>query len=119
MTCRECLPPEVIVRHREGKAPLARPNDTLTRIDGRTRIVTCWDFAATPYQGRWKIYVDIYQEEIAMIEERIAALRKREQVCWDMSEVFLHAKDAHGLHDMGVEIQGIQWAIRELENCSV
>jgi hypothetical protein len=53
-----------------------------------------------------------------MIEERIAALRKREQVCWDMSEVFLHAKDAHGLHDMGVEIQGIQWAIRELENCS-
>jgi hypothetical protein len=29
--------------------------------------------------------------------------------------VFLHTKDAHGLHDMGVEIQGIQWAIRELE----
>jgi hypothetical protein len=47
--------------------------------------------------------------------ERIDALRKREAVCWDMSEVFLHAKDAHGLHDMGVEIQGIQWAIRELE----
>lgn len=53
-----------------------------------------------------------------MVEERIAALRKREQVCWDMSEVFLHAKDAHGLHDMGVEIQGIQWALRELENCT-
>ena len=50
-----------------------------------------------------------------MIAERIKALRKREAVCWDMSEVFLHAKDAHGLHDMGVEIQGIQWAIRELE----
>jgi hypothetical protein len=51
-----------------------------------------------------------------MIKERIEALRKREAVCWDMSEVFLHAKDAHGLHDMGVEIQGIQWAIREIEN---
>jgi hypothetical protein len=50
-----------------------------------------------------------------MIEEQIEALRKREAVCWDMSEVFLHNKDAHGLHDMGVEIQGIQWAIRELE----
>jgi hypothetical protein len=50
-----------------------------------------------------------------MIKERIEALRKREAVCWDMSEVFLHAKDAHGLHDMGVEIQGIQWALRELE----
>lgn len=50
-----------------------------------------------------------------MINERIDALRKRERVCWDMSEVFLHAKDAHGLHDMGVEIQGIQWALRELE----
>jgi hypothetical protein len=54
-----------------------------------------------------------------VIEEQIAALRKREAVCWDMSEVFLHARDAHGLHDMGVEIQGIQWAIRELEKAAV
>ena len=52
---------------------------------------------------------------LTMINERIEALRKRERVCWDMSEVFLHARDAHGLHDMGVEIQGIQWALRELE----
>jgi hypothetical protein len=35
-----------------------------------------------------------------------------------MSAVFLHAKDAHGLHDMGVEIQGIQWALRELTKVS-
>ena len=47
--------------------------------------------------------------------DRIRDLKARELVCWDMSGVFLHAKDAHGLHDMGVEIQGIQWAIRELE----
>jgi hypothetical protein len=49
------------------------------------------------------------------IANRIAALRYRETVCWNMAGVFMSAKDAHGLHDMGVEIQGIQWAIRELE----
>jgi hypothetical protein len=32
-----------------------------------------------------------------------------------MCEVFLHARDSHGIHDMGVEIQGLGWAIRELE----
>ena len=54
-------------------------------------------------------------DEMTDIVERIAALKEREAICWAMSGVFLHAKDAHGLHDMGVEIQGIQWAIRELE----
>ena len=49
------------------------------------------------------------------LSAQIESLRSRERVCWDMSEVFLHSRDAHGLHDMGVEIQGIQWAIRELE----
>ena len=50
------------------------------------------------------------------IEGRIQSLRDRETICWAMSKVFLSSKDAHGLHDMGVEIQGIQWAIRELEH---
>jgi hypothetical protein len=49
------------------------------------------------------------------IEDTLANLQHREKVCWDMADVFLHAKDAHGLHDMGVEIQGIQWAIREVK----
>jgi hypothetical protein len=49
------------------------------------------------------------------IEARIQSLRDRETICWSMSEVFLSSRDARGLHDMGVEIQGIQWAIRELE----
>lgn len=48
-------------------------------------------------------------------QDRITTLKDRERVCWEMAGVFLHAKDAHGLHDMGVEIQGIQWALRELE----
>ena len=50
-----------------------------------------------------------------IVSERIASLREREKICWGMAAVFLSSKDAHGLHDMGVEIQGIQWAIRELE----
>ena len=49
------------------------------------------------------------------LANQIAALKEREAICWDMAGVFLHGRDAHGLHDMGVEIQGIQWAIRELE----
>jgi len=48
--------------------------------------------------------------------ERITSLRERGGVCWAMADVFLRSKDAHGLHDMGVEIQGIQWAIRGLED---
>ena len=48
-------------------------------------------------------------------QERIDALQDRVRICWEMAGVFLHAKDAHGLHDMGVEIQGLNWAIRELE----
>ena len=47
--------------------------------------------------------------------ERITSLRDHEGACWAMANVFLQSHDAHGLHDMGVEIQGIQWAIRELE----
>ena len=50
-----------------------------------------------------------------MIADKIKSLTIREHICWNMAEVFLHARDAHGLHDMGVEIQGIQWALRELK----
>jgi hypothetical protein len=34
---------------------------------------------------------------------------------WDAANVFLGNKDAHGIHDMGVEIQALQRAINELE----
>ena len=42
-------------------------------------------------------------------------LQYREKICWDMAEVFLQNKDAHGIHDMGVEIQALQRAITELK----
>jgi len=52
------------------------------------------------------------------IQDQITALRKSEQACWSMADVFLLARDAHGLLYMGVEIQGIQWATRELEKAA-
>jgi len=48
-------------------------------------------------------------------EQRIVELQDRVRICWEMAGVFLQAKDPHGLHDMGVEIQGLNWAIKELE----
>jgi len=49
-----------------------------------------------------------------MINERIEALRNLESICWEMAGVFLENKDAHGIHDMGVEIQALQRALAEL-----
>lgn len=50
-----------------------------------------------------------------MIHERIKKIRDRIDICWQMSYVFLENKDAHGLHDMGVEIQALQRALEELQ----
>jgi hypothetical protein len=43
-----------------------------------------------------------------------AELKKRKDICWSMAQVFLSNKDAHGLHDMGVEIQALDRALTEL-----
>lgn len=48
-------------------------------------------------------------------EESLDYLAHREAVCWDMAEVFLQNRDAHGLHDMGVEIQALQRARTEIK----
>jgi hypothetical protein len=48
-------------------------------------------------------------------QEALDSLKYREKICWDMAEVFLQNRDAHGIHDMGVEIQALQRAIAELE----
>lgn len=42
-------------------------------------------------------------------------LEERERICWKMAKVFLENKDAHGLHDMGVEIQALQRAKIEVD----
>jgi hypothetical protein len=49
-----------------------------------------------------------------MINEQIEKIKERIDICWQMSGVFLENKDAHGLHDMGVEIQALQRALDEL-----
>ena len=68
---------------------------------GRAKAIAAWNLRSAPGGDA--------------LTKRITSLRDREDVCWDMADVFLRSKDAHGLHDMGVEIQGIQWALRELE----
>jgi len=48
-------------------------------------------------------------------QEVLDNLKHREEVCWDMAEVFLQNRDAHGIHDMGVEIQALQRTITEIK----
>jgi hypothetical protein len=48
-------------------------------------------------------------------EETLNNLKYREEVCWNMAEVFLQNRDAHGIHDMGVEIQALQRASSEIK----
>lgn len=48
------------------------------------------------------------------IEKTILSLKERESVCWDMAKVFLENRDAHGIHDMGVELQALQRTICEM-----
>ena len=48
-------------------------------------------------------------------QEVLDTLQYRENVCWDMAEVFLQNRDAHGIHDMGVEIQALQRTITEIK----
>lgn len=45
----------------------------------------------------------------------LLSLQEREVACWGMAKVFLENKDAHGIHDMGVEIQALQRAIQEIK----
>lgn len=44
----------------------------------------------------------------------LLSLADREKICWEMARVFLENKDAHGVMDMGAELQALQRAIQEL-----
>jgi hypothetical protein len=48
-------------------------------------------------------------------DELLNDLRSRRNACWNMASVFLMNDDAHGIHDMGVEIQALDRAIKEIE----
>lgn len=49
-----------------------------------------------------------------ILEKHIASIEQREATCWQMAAMFLENRDAHGLHDSGVEIQALQRALTEL-----
>jgi hypothetical protein len=49
------------------------------------------------------------------VSARIDSILRREQVCWDMASVCLENRDPHGLHDLGVEIEGLRRARLEIE----
>lgn len=51
----------------------------------------------------------------SILQPIMGSIKTREDTCWAMAEVFLANRDAHGLHDMGVEIQALQRAAIELE----
>ena len=46
--------------------------------------------------------------------EVLASLRQREAHCWNMVQVFLENRDAHGVMDMGAELQALYRARAEL-----
>lgn len=45
----------------------------------------------------------------------LGSLQKRKADCWAMAQTFLDNRDAHGLHDIGVEIEALERAEKELE----
>lgn len=49
------------------------------------------------------------------ITQSLISLQERERICWDMAKVFLENRDAHGVMDMGAELQALQRAILEIK----
>jgi len=47
-------------------------------------------------------------------QESLDNILWREEKCWDMAEVFLQNRDAHGVMDMGAELQALQRAAAEI-----
>lgn len=49
------------------------------------------------------------------LDKKIAELRHREHKCWEMAKVFWDNLDAHGIMDMGAEIQALERTRKEFE----
>lgn len=48
-------------------------------------------------------------------DDVLASICKRKEACWKMAEVFLQNLDAHGIMDMGAEIQALNRAEEEIK----
>lgn len=46
--------------------------------------------------------------------DHLADLERRRENMWAAARAFLENRDAHGIHDLGVEIQALDRAITEL-----
>lgn len=49
------------------------------------------------------------------LTDLLTNIKEREMNCWTMAQTFLDNRDAHGIHDMGVEIQALERSRKELE----
>lgn len=52
----------------------------------------------------------------SLLLNRVCDLNERKRVCFEMAHVCLKHRDAHGMHDMGVEIAALDRAIAELNH---
>jgi hypothetical protein len=50
--------------------------------------------------------------------ELLENIKQREENCWKMAQTLLDNRDAHGVMDMGAELQALQRARREIEKLS-
>jgi hypothetical protein len=55
------------------------------------------------------------QSTISKVEDVIADIKRKIAQCWNMADMFLKNRDAHGLHDSCVEIQALQRSLFEIE----
>lgn len=49
------------------------------------------------------------------VKDILAGLKQREEHCWLMVKVFMDNRDAHGVMDMGAELQSLDRATKEVE----
>lgn len=49
------------------------------------------------------------------ILKQLDSLREREKMAWQMANLFVQNKDAHGVMDAGSELESLKRAISELE----
>jgi hypothetical protein len=52
---------------------------------------------------------------MSRIETLIVSIKKRGNDCWAMAQTFIDNKDAHGVMDMGAELQSLERARKEIE----
>lgn len=50
--------------------------------------------------------------------ELITSIKARQNSCWVIAQMFLDNRDAHGVMDIGAELQALERAQKEIEKLS-